>query len=357
MKKIGVLLCVIAIFGTAFFIFNSVFNPNKEEDEVVRINGQAVQMKEFKGMLDRHRSEVYRYFNEKYGAQDSVQFWSQSIRGENPGEMVKKLALEELVGWKVQLGLAQKYGLIKDSSYASFLDRLHAENEQRKEDHESQKPVFGPLSFDEQTFYNFEKSNLISRLKKTLARQAWKVSDEQLVRFYDQNKDRIYKNVYTMNIRKAGISFLDSDRISDEQLKKDSFQLLSEARQAISNGESFNDAIDEIQIRTDLKIIVDDQTFDESTVLQDSRMYKEIWNEANRLQPGQASGPIEAFDGAYYLFELVEKRDNGYKNFESIKDQVEVAYIDSEYDEYLKKEIGQAKVEIDQSSWSAVPLR
>ena len=32
--------------------------------------------------------------------------------------MVKKLALDELVSWKVQQGEAEKYGLIQDSSYA-----------------------------------------------------------------------------------------------------------------------------------------------------------------------------------------------------------------------------------------------
>ncbi len=356
MKKLWIMLLIIAAIGTAFMIFNSVITPNKEA-VVVQINGQAVQMSEFKWILDRHRSEVYRYFHEKYGVQDSVNFWSQSIEGENPGEMVKKRALEELVGWKVQLGLAQKYGHIKDSSFTSFLIRLDAENLRRKEDQQNQKPVFGPLSFDKLTFYEYERSNLISQIKKSLAQQVWKVSDDQLLRFYDQNKERLYKNVYTMKIRKAGISFLDTDNVTNEKLKKESVQLLTKASEAVTNGRSFNEAIDQLQSSTDLKIMHEDQTFDESTLLLDTRMYKEIWNEANRLQPGQVSGPIEAFDGAYYLIKLVEKRDNGFKSFESIKDQVEVAYINLQYDEYLKKEIGQAKVEIDQRIWSDVELR
>lgn len=356
MKRMGLLLCFIAVFGTAYVMLSGVWKPNKEA-EVVHINGQPVSASEFKLILDRHRSEVYRYFNDKYGVKDSVSFWSLTINGENPGEMAKKLALKELVSWKVQLDLAQKYGLIPDSSYASFLDRLRTENKQRKEDQLNHKPVFGPLSFDEQTYYSYEKSNLTSQLKKTLAQQVWKVSDESFVQFYDQNKERLYKEPYTMKIHKAGISFLDRDHIANEQWKEESFQLLTQAGQAISNGTSFDKAIDQISKSSALSVVRGDQTFSPDTVLQDSRMDKEIWNAAASLQPGQVSDPIEAFDGAYYLIELTDKKDNGYKPFDLIRDQVEAAYLDQRYDEFLNKEIQQAKVEINQRSWSAIELR
>ncbi|MCX7708971.1 MAG: right-handed parallel beta-helix repeat-containing protein [Clostridia bacterium] len=192
-----------------------------EDTVVARVSGYPVYARELRQRMEGRRADVYGYILNKYGAQDSENFWRTSFDGEIPGEIVKKAAMEESIRIKVQQILARENGILKDDSYLAFLNELEKENERRKDAIKGKQIIYGPEEYGEAEFFSYAFSNMVIRLKEKLNKNELLVPEETrkiLDRDKIQSVDKRYNQLIESMIQNTKIEVEDTayDKIGEE---------------------------------------------------------------------------------------------------------------------------------------------
>lgn len=155
---------------------------------IVVIDGEPVDTREFLLFLKQERASVFAYFHQTYGANDSRTFWTSTYGNERPEDRLKQTALKDVVQTTVQQYLARKYGIRSDSSYASFLQALAQENARRQAAIASKQTIYGPLQYNEQSYFSYRFSNMVIQLKQIMGQKLFALSDNNLRAYYEQIK-------------------------------------------------------------------------------------------------------------------------------------------------------------------------
>lgn len=179
-RRIALLSLVLlaAIAGIAY----AVRAGSADEDTVAFVNGEPVSEGEFRLLTEANRSDVYRYFREKYGAEDGEGFWNRSFGGEIPLERLRDVALDAAVKDKIIQLSARKLGLIDDLSFDGLVGRWQDENERRKKTIERGGVIYGPQQIDLTAFRTLELNDLEAKLKRMMEQE---ISDDELMRYYE----------------------------------------------------------------------------------------------------------------------------------------------------------------------------
>lgn len=192
---VSILVMVLAAV-TSLIIYNS--KKSVANETVVTINGEAVSTEEFRQVMSGLKANAFSYFVQKYGAKDSEKFWTTSYNGEIPMVKLKEKTLDKLKNIKIEQILMKENGIVKDISYAGFFKDFKDENERRKKAVENKEPIYGPTQYDEKSYYDILQGNRIEVLKNKLSSKELFVSDSEIKKFYEENKENLFKEAKTM---------------------------------------------------------------------------------------------------------------------------------------------------------------
>jgi hypothetical protein len=171
---------------------------------VFSVDGEPVSKAEFAGCMSDLRAEIFQYFVEKHGAGDSGEFWHANFNGEVPIEVLKLRALERLKRIKTEQIVMKGKGLAQDISYGGYLQIFREENERRRKALQEGKPVYGPMQYEERTYYHVLHGNRVAEAKRRLANEDWRLSGSEIDQRYEKMiadmvagaKIEINRNVY-----------------------------------------------------------------------------------------------------------------------------------------------------------------
>ena len=193
------------ILLAAFWIFWILGDQKLAKDDVIAtVNGEPITALEFEHRMQRHRGQVQSYFFKTYGAKDSANFWTTEYDGNIPIEMVKSRTFEELTRIKIQQWMAKERGIVSDISYDGLLRQMKEENRKRKQT-AGKGVIFGPVAFDEHTYFEYSFSNMVIALKRKLAEEGL-LSDQGI--FSSMNRE--YENLIDQELKKAEVVVRDS---------------------------------------------------------------------------------------------------------------------------------------------------
>lgn len=156
---------------------------------VAKINGLPVQLREFMLMANKNRSEVFSYFKQTYGAEDSKTFWTEEYEGKSPSDLAKQYALDELKKIKTEQALAIQYGIIENADYDKFFAKWKEENERRKAAKGNNEMIFGPIEYRESDYFNYVHSNMETELKKKLSETEFNFLWSDYLSYYENHKN------------------------------------------------------------------------------------------------------------------------------------------------------------------------
>lgn len=159
---------------------------------VAYINGEAIDEREFGLLLSRVKAQTADYFQQKYGAQKTDDFWQTSVGGEVPLEKAKAAALQQLGRIKAEQLAAQREGWLDDLSYAAFLRRWTAENGRRQEALKRGEPIYGPKQYEEWSYYLYVQTNVSLKLKALFRDREPSFTEQELRDAYERLKSRRY---------------------------------------------------------------------------------------------------------------------------------------------------------------------
>ena len=157
-----------------------------------QVAGEPIAEGEWELFQMPERASVFTYFHDKYGAEDSPDFWTHDFQGERPDELLRNRTWKSLARIKIEQGLALKEGLLADIGWQAFLDDLKRENKRRSKALETGAALYGPTSFDERTYFQYRHSNMVIHLKEKLAPEGLEPDEARLMRVYDSLKTSRY---------------------------------------------------------------------------------------------------------------------------------------------------------------------
>ncbi|MGQ1945742.1 hypothetical protein ACT3CD_01405 [Geofilum sp. OHC36d9] len=182
--------------GLFFVLLIFMFACNLAKDnEVARVNHFPISNDELKFWMLLQRAEVYNYFYEKYGVDDSDVFWKQKINGESPLEMLKNLALKKAVRCKIQQILALNKGVVQQIYFDSIMSKMKVENQRRRTKVENGEVVYGSLKFTNRTFFAYEFDKMLIKLKSELLKEELRPTEKDL-RLLANDKDYSLEDNY-----------------------------------------------------------------------------------------------------------------------------------------------------------------
>ncbi|MFJ9896713.1 hypothetical protein ACIQPR_25630 [Streptomyces sp. NPDC091280] len=165
---------------------------------VATIDGQAVPVRELNLYLAQERAATFSHFQQKYGAADGPAFWTTSHNGQTPAAYLKKHALADVTEATVRLRLAQRYGLLADSSYAAFLAGWRSENARREKAVAAHQVIYGPVQYTEPNYFTYILGNIDFDLAEKLSRTGViKTPDSALRAYYTAHKSEFQLGHHT----------------------------------------------------------------------------------------------------------------------------------------------------------------
>ncbi|MFC3803064.1 hypothetical protein [Cohnella sp. GCM10012308] len=135
---------------------------------VAKAGDLAIEAGELKLWMRLKRSEVIGAYRKSDGELVLPDDWNKSFNGRTPLEALKKEALSGAIRAKAKQTLAKRFGIDSDYGYRKLSAMLTAENRRRNEAKSRGEAVYGPLQFEETTYYEYLLSNLDLKLKQAL---------------------------------------------------------------------------------------------------------------------------------------------------------------------------------------------
>ena len=94
----------------------------KRGNTVATINGEKVVLAEFQHWLSLNKFKVYSFFYKKFGVRGSENFWQSTYGGYFPKDILKEIALKEIIRIKLQMILAKEKGILSTINYDQIVD-------------------------------------------------------------------------------------------------------------------------------------------------------------------------------------------------------------------------------------------
>ena len=323
-----------------------------DDSWVAKVNGEVVSVREFERRIIRNRALAYNYFRQKYGAQDSADFWTTSYSGEVPVEWIRKKALDECVRIKIEQALARDKSVVGDISYTAFLDSLDRENERRRKALAAGQPIYGPQQYKEDEYFTYLFNNMLVELKRRLSQQEFHVSEETLRARYEADKDRLYARGDRVRAWVIEMPFYRRQDRPEPLTREQAKARIEEVKARLDKGELF----EELATAYNEDRSLGEQTFDDTTARLDSSRRAEMRAQAMKLAEGETSDIFEEL-GTFYIVKGIEKESLGYQLFAKVRHNVRSRYVEERYEALIARLVTKAKVEINRSVYDSVQAR
>ncbi|WNR46163.1 peptidylprolyl isomerase [Paenibacillus roseipurpureus] len=305
------------------------------------VDGIPIEKGEMLRVMNQNRSLVFNYFHEKYGVENSSDFWEGKIGGEVPKELLKKNALDTLVRIKVEDKLAYDEHLIKTMDYKDFLSEWTLENKRRKETVAKGGVIYGPVEFDEKQYFEYSHSNMKIKLKDAWA-SSKQVSEEKLKAEYETMKNELYREPDHFQLAIMSLAYNDSNREASFHQMEKVVNSLKNHRDSLSTlSEQYHAHYEEITY----------------TPGQDSAqsMHPSIWNAIKDVKAGEAS-EIADERSAWVIFYVKDRQFGTYQNYDKVKDTVKNQYIEQQLGLIIQERVKQAQIKINQNIYEALSI-
>jgi hypothetical protein len=321
---------------------------------VAVIDGNPVTTREFMLFANKERSEVIRFFRTNYGCEYDNTFWTKSLDGKSPTELLKERTLDTLIKIKVQQACAKDFGLVSDISYSGFLLALKNENLRRLQAKNSNKVIYGPVQYSEEVYFNYTFTNMVEKLKAVLAEKVFAITKDTLLQIYETEKDRMFGKGYCTKIRSVGIKYKTGSDGSEEH--KISYLDLITINESIKSNKSYIATAKEVyKYNPYFSLEIEDIVFNDtiSNSGEDNNFLERVKEMTSKLSEGESSPVLESPRSAY-IFTIINKQSLGYRSFDNCKRAIREKTTDQLYSNYINKLSKTAMVHINKDVYNLI---
>jgi len=224
-----ILILIFALFSLNYSDRRSdKLNP---ETSVLLINGEAIQLGEFLLVAKQVKNDVFTLFEKQINGKDAFEegkFRNTNFNGITPVEKLKQETGKHLIRIKTEQWLAEKYKIIQKFNYSDFILNLEQENKRRLNAVKNKKPVYGPVQYSEEFYYNYLYNNMVIKLKNILGSEVFNFTDNRYKEYYETNKDIHYRKSSAKGGLLAKREVLQGFKSFDEVKEQIRYRLIDE---------------------------------------------------------------------------------------------------------------------------------
>jgi hypothetical protein len=349
--SIGIFAAILLLLIVKLFFIDRGIDENTV---VVKVNNEPISFKEFKTFMIDNQAETMNYFREKYGADvNDKNFWNKSFGEEVPLAVLKQKTLDQLSRIKVQEMIAREKGLTDDISYSSFLKSLKAENKRRREALAKNEIIYGPQEYGEKEYFNYSFNNMVNDLKEKLGKDELLVDNSKLKEYYEKMKSKDYKFSDTIKIIRLYVNYSISD--NENTFSETQAEVKMKEFAKLKDNQSFDEVMKQIKNNGSSNYGYEDLVFDMKNRKEDLNDYETTMEIAYKLSQGQISKVFKDEDRhCFCIVKCVEKIENGYKEYEEVKESVKISYVEKAYNELIDKMVDEANISIDKKVFDKI---
>jgi hypothetical protein len=234
--------------------------------------------------------------------------------------------INELTEFKIQQQLALKLGFLKDISYKSFYLGYLNENKRRDEAKSQKKVFYGPVQFTEDTYFSYYVSNLVLALKKDFFKSEYVIDEKRLFNLYEEKKESLYKIPEIILSLRVRIKSNPEDSVFCSQIVK-SFEKKLRKSNRISIDNPYSQKV---------KVTVDYLNVNPESFAE---LEKENYYEFLQLTQKTGKGELitrQTAPGIYEIYKILNRVNNGFRSFETVKKSLISMEADTQYAEYIR---------------------
>ncbi len=182
---------------------NTVSATLLKDQHIGIIQGIAITKEEIQREMRKYRAEVYGFVSRENKIKNTAAnaFWSASTAdGTKTIDLLRQKAIDSLVAIKVQEKMLTERNLWPYSNYQEFLTDLKNYNANRRQMAANGQILYGPIEFDEQTFFDYRFHNALIQLKQRLvAENIITITQDDLEKKFKKMQESVYqKEKYTL---------------------------------------------------------------------------------------------------------------------------------------------------------------
>lgn len=183
------MILLIAVLAMLF-----VNGAEEDKEGVAKIDGIAVTHHELDREMERCRASVINRIVKEHGITDMAGFWETTYSGQTALEILRQKALDTLVFFKVQERLLRERNLWAYNDYSELINDLAETNEVRAKAAKEGATIYGPINYSERSFFDYQFSNAVIRLKEKLVQEGeLPVDEHRLSAHFDTWKGTVYQ--------------------------------------------------------------------------------------------------------------------------------------------------------------------
>ncbi len=314
-------LVVVALVLTSMIpasTFAATSKTTTPETYVAKVGTEKISKEEYNFFLKDAISMIQSYFN-SYNVD-----WNSNINNMKASEYAKKLALDNIVDYKIQLSKAKaaKMTLTKKetdefnanmNSYLSSLATTAVDQE---------KIIKNETGFTLAQFKIFYNNATIVRKFATVTQNNYKCTDTELKKFYNSNKDKFYKVIV------GHILFVSTDENNQSTPEKDA-EARKKAEETLlkvnAPNSDFAALVKELSEDPGSK-----ETGGKYTVMKNNQFVTEFQNWAVDTSRKVGDTGIVKTSYGYHVMKLMK-----IYSFAQLKDDIKSSYITKKYDDEL----------------------
>jgi len=159
---------------------------------VVVMDGQILDNRELEREIKRYRSSVLKDYAYQLQTISVADFWDTEYEGVTPKKKLEDKALQALKRLKVQEKMLKQKGLWPYETYQDLLTERPVNNERRKMAVQKSEIIYGPVEFTEQSFFDYQFSNAVIKLKQLMEGKEIPISKALLVAHFEKMKKDVF---------------------------------------------------------------------------------------------------------------------------------------------------------------------
>lgn len=315
---VGLVIVVISLVGFTYGL-TSGKEGEIQPDHVLSMNDIGVSAEEFMLFLQDEKAATATYFYQKYGAEDSEDFWNKSYEGEIPIEFAKETAIEKLVNLKVEQELAVAYGLLESPLFEDIEREL-----------ENEDSMYGAESLNEYQQYMLYHSKILIDTLTQFKNDSSGLPEKDLEAYYEDHQFTMFKEADEVKAIQIGMVFTNNE-------PKDS--VVAEITAQLQNDSSIHELEEKYNITIQEKEYGPKEGKDENA----SQLEMLLSSEAHTLGVGEVSDPVQ-YGEQYFIMMVTEKNEGKVKSFEEVKENIQNLLIEEAFNKMIEDNVRNAQI-------------
>lgn len=350
-SKIRFLSIIFILLITAILVGTDYYSKKKQDISVVTINNISLPVKQFKSELQRNVPDLYTYFRTEHNivADDEENFWKDSFGGENPAEIDRQKVLQQWTENIIILELAKEKGMIKDITFKGLVKQWKNENILRKQKMKNGEIVYGPYEYSWEGFIDTLISTFQSNLVTMFSENEFKLSNVELKKIYEAEKEEKYLYDDDITIDQIRISYYDKDPNLSNELLKTAEENIKKAKARIDSGESFETVASYFNRDGSLM----EKRYKPENSYEDDKTDNTVRRNALQLKQGEVSGIIQDEIGQFFaIIRCTDRKPGGYIPFDEIKVNIQLTYAKDKFDQMILQKTKDAEIIVNNKVYS-----